>query len=77
MNSDKELAISYKGKTIRLSFSKNPNQFLSPKTLALMYGKGGTHFIRDVLDIKFKPLEIPPIQRKELNKISETIASAK
>ena len=75
MNADKELAITYKDKTIRLTYTKDPNQFLSPKTLALMYGEGGTHFVRDVLGIKVKPPEIPPIQRKELYKISETIAS--
>ena len=71
-NADKELAISYKGKTIRLSFAKNPNEFLSPRTLAIRYGKGGTHFVRDVLGIKVK---LPPIQRKELNRISENIAA--
>ena len=72
MNADKELAISYKGKTIRLSFAKNPNQFLSPRTLALRYGKGGVPFVRDVLGIKVK---LPPIQPKEINKISENIAA--
>ena len=72
MNADKELAITHNDKTIRLSFAKNPNQFLSPKTLALMYGEGGTHFVRDVLGIKAKA---PAVHLKELLKISETIAS--
>ena len=59
MNADKELAISYKGKTIRLSYTKNSNEFLSPTTLALRYGKGGMHFVRNVLGIKIK---LPPIK---------------
>ena len=29
MNADKELAISYKGETTRLTFEKDPNKFLS------------------------------------------------
>ena len=39
--------------------------FLSPKTLALMYGEGGTHFVRDVLGIKAKA---PAVLLKELLK---------
>ena len=66
MNADKELAITYKGKTYRLTLEKNPNKFLSPSTLKIMYGKGGTQFIRDVLGIKPKQPEIQPEQRKEL-----------
>ena len=73
MNADKELAISYEGKYIRLTDAKNPNEFLSPKTLASKYGEGGTHFVRDDLGIK---ATLPAIQLKEeLNKITETIAS--
>ena len=57
MNSDKELAISYKDETIRLTYTKGPNKFLSPTTLALRYGKGGKQFVRDVLGIKKKKLK--------------------
>ena len=63
MNSDKELAITYKGETIRLTYKKDPNKFLSPRSLALRYGKGGVAFVRDVLGIKAKAIEIPPLQR--------------
>ena len=77
MNTAKELAITYKCKTYRLTYTKKPNKFLSPDTLASMYGKGGTHFVRDVLDIKAKPIEILPIQRKELLKLDKRIASTK
>ena len=77
MNADKELAISYKDKTIRLAYTKDSNKFLSPKTLALRYGKGGTQFVRDVLGIKLKQPEIQPEQRKELLEINKTIDSAK
>ena len=77
MTSDKELAISYKDKTYRLTFEKDPNKFLSPTTLALRYGKGGTQFVRDVLGIKIKPIVIPPLQRKEHLKTDKTIASTK
>ena len=65
MNADKELAISYKGETIRLTYTKDSNKFLSPTTLALKYGKGGTQFVRDVLGIKLKRPEFPPEQRKK------------
>ena len=75
MNADKELIITYNGKEIRLTQAKNRNKFLSPRSLASMYGEGGVSFVGDVLGIKAKPPEIPPLQRKELNKISETIAS--
>ena len=78
MNADKELAITYKGKTYRLTYTKNPNKFLSPDTLSLMYGKGGTQFVRDVLGIKVKdPIIIPPLIRKELSEVNKTIDSTK
>ena len=77
MNADKELAITYKGKTIRLTHVNNPNKFLSPGTLSLMYGKGGTQFVRDVLGIKVDPIIIPPVLSKELHKINKTIDSTK
>ena len=77
MNADKELAITYKGKTYRLTYTKNPNKFLSPDTLALRYGKGGTQFVRDVLGIKEKTIVIPPLQRKDLLEINKTIDSTK
>ena len=73
MNADKELAISYKDKTIRLTYAKDSNKFLSPKTLALRYGKRGKQFVRDVLGIKEKPIVIPPLQRKDLLEINKTI----
>ena len=59
---------------IRLTQAKNRNKFLSLRSLASMYGEGGVSFVRDVLGIKAKPPEIPPLQRKELNKITETRA---
>ena len=77
MNADKELAISYKDKTIRLAYTKDSNKFLSPKTLALRYGKGGTQFVRDDLGIKPKQPEIQLEQRKELLEINKTIDSTK
>ena len=77
MNADKELAISYKDKTIRLTYTKDSNKFLSPTTLALRYGKGGTQFVRDVLGIKPKRPEFPPQQRKKLLNIDSIIASTK
>ena len=77
MNADKELAITYKGKTYRLTRENNPNKFLSLSTIKIMYGKGGTQFIRDVLGIKPKQPEIQPEQRKELLEINKTIDSTK
>ena len=77
MNADKELAISYKDKTIRLTYTKDSNKFLSPTTLALRYGKGGKQFVRDVLGIKPKRPEFPPVQRKKLLNIDSIIASTK
>ena len=77
MNADKELAISYKDKTIRLTYTKDSNKFLSPTTLALRYGKGGKQFVRDVLGIKPKRPEFPPEQRKKLLNIDSIIASTK
>ena len=77
MNADKELAISYKDKTIRLTYTKDSNKFLSPTTLALRYGKGGKQFVRDVLGIKPKRPKFPPEQRKKLLNIDSIIASTK
>ena len=72
MNADKELYITYKGRNIRLTQVKNPNQFLLPTTITSMYGKGGVSFVRDVLGIKAKN---PAVHLSELLKIDETIAS--
>ena len=77
MNADKELAITYKGKTYRLTRVKNPNKFLSLSTLKIMYGKGGTQFIRNVLGIKVDTIIMPPVLSKELHKINKTIAATK
>ena len=77
MNADKELAITYKGKTYRLTRANNPNKFLSLDTIKIKYGKGGTRFIRDVLGIKPNQPEIQPEQRKELLEINKTIDSTK
>ena len=56
LNANKELTISYEGKIIRLTQANKPNEFLSPNSLTALYnklhGKGGTHFVRDVLGIK-------------------------
>ena len=41
MSSDKKLGMIYKGKTIWLSYLRNPSQFLLPETIASKYGKGG------------------------------------
>ena len=60
-----------------LHLKKDPNKFLSPRSLAIKYGKGGTQFVRDVLGIKVKPIVIPPLQRKELLKFDKRIASTK
>ena len=68
MGSDKKLGIIYKGETIWLSWLRNPSQFLLPDTIAQKYGKGGTQFVRDVLGISVKPLELRPKQRKEKEK---------
>ena len=76
-SADNKLGIIYKGETIWLSHIRNTSQFLTPKTLALRYGKGGTQFIRDVLGIKPKQPEIQPEQRKELLEINKTIDSTK
>ena len=73
MGSDKKLGIIYKGETIWLSKLKNPSQFLLPDTIVQKYGKGGKHFVRDVLGISVKPVELPPKQRKELFEINKTI----
>ena len=77
LGSDKKLGIIYKGETIWLSKLRNPSQFLLPDTLAQKYGKGGKHFVRDVLGISVKPFELPPKQRKDLLEINKTIDSTK
>ena len=41
-SADNKLGIIYKGETIWLSHIRNTSQFLTPKTIALKYGKGGT-----------------------------------
>ena len=76
-SADNRLGIIYKGETIWLSHIRNTSQFLTPKTLALRYRKGGTQFVRDVLGIKPKQPEIQPEQRKELLEINKTIDSTK
>ena len=76
-SADNKLGIIYKGETIWLSHIRNTSQFLTPKTLALRYRKGGTQFVRDVLGIKPKQPEIQPEQRKELLEINKTIDSTK
>ena len=77
MNADKELAITYKGKTYRLTHVKNPNKFLFPGTISAMYGKGGTQFVRDVLGLKVDTIVIPPMKFKELSEVNKTIDSTK
>ena len=72
MNANKELAISYEGKIIRLTQANKPNEFLSPTSLTALYnklhGKGGTHIVRDVLGIKKKnrlrPISLTPCLAK-------------
>ena len=77
ISADRKLGINYKGKTIWLSHIRNTSQFLTPKTMASQYGRGGTQFVRDVLGIKPKQPEIQPEQRKELLEINKTIDSTK
>ena len=78
MNANKELAISYEGKIIRLTQANKPNEFLSPNSLTALYnklhGKGGTHFVRDVLGIKKKT---GAVRLGELLKLDKRIASTK
>ena len=76
-SADNKLGIIYKGETIWLSHIKNTSQFLTPKTIASKYGKGGTQFVRDVLGIKNwdSPYTMPPKAEASLAKTSETIAS--
>ena len=72
-NTDKELAITFKDKTIRLTHAKNPNEFLKPKTLSSMYGRGGVHFVRDVLGIiNFDKPDLSPETRQTLNELKES-----
>ena len=73
LGADKKLGIIYKGETIWLSKLRNPSQFLLPDTIVQKYGKGGKHFVRNVLGISVKPLEVPPKQRKELLNIDSII----
>ena len=76
-SADNKLGIIYKGETIWLSHIKNTSQFLTPKTIALKYGKGGTQFVRDVLGISNwnNPSKRSPQAEAALAKTSETIAS--
>ena len=77
-SADNKLGIIYKGETIWLTHIRNTSQFLTPKTIASKYGKGGTQFVRDVLGIKNwdNPIEkMPPEAEASLAKTSETIAS--
>ena len=76
-SADNKLGIIYKGETIWLTHIRNTSQFLTPKTIALKYGKGGTQFVRDVLGIKNwdSPYTMPPKAEAALAKTSETIAS--
>ena len=76
MNSDKELAISYKDETIRLTYTKDPNKFLSPTTLALRYGKGGKQFVCSWY-LKKKKKKTNAVRLKELLEIDKAIASTK
>ena len=39
MSSNNKLGITYEGKTIWLSYKRNPSQFLLPTTIASYYGK--------------------------------------
>ena len=77
MEGDSIIGIIYKGETIWLSHIKNTSQFLTPKTIALKYGKGRTQFVRDVLGIKNwdNPIKkMPPKAEASLAKASKTIA---
>ena len=75
-SADNKLGIIYKGETIWLTHIRNTSQFLTPKTIALKYGKGGTQFVRDVLGIKNwdSPYTMPPKAEASLVKASKTIA---
>ena len=75
-SADNKLGIIYKGETIWLSHIRNTSQFLTPRTMASQYGKGGTQFVRDVLGIKNwdSPYTMPPKAEASLAKTSETIA---
>ena len=77
ISADRRLGINYKGKTIWLSHIRNTSQFLTPKTMASQYGRGGTQFVRDVLGIKNwdNPIEkMTPKAEASLAKASKTIA---
>ena len=77
ISADKKLGVNYKDKTIWISHIRNTSQFLTPRTMASQYGKGGTQFVRDVLGIKNwdNPIKkIPPKAEASLAKASETIA---
>ena len=75
-SADNKLGIIYKGETIWISHIRNTSQFLTPRTMASQYGKGGTQFVRDVLGIKNwdSPYTMPPKAEASLAKTSETIA---
>ena len=77
MSPDNKLGITYQSKTIWLTYLRNPSQFASPKTIALAYGRGGTHFVRDFLGITNfdNPDKRSPQAEALLAKTSETIAS--
>ena len=77
ISADKKLGVNYKDKTIWISHKKDTSQFLTPRTMASQYGKGGTQFVRDVLGIKNwdNPIKkMPPKAEASLAKTSETIA---
>ena len=76
----KHLFVVSKGKSIRLTDSRNPSKYLSLTSIdieANKQGLSGTPFVRDVLGIKgysrgAKP-KIPPEQRQILNQVQDTI----
>ena len=76
ISADRKLGINYKDETIWISHKKDTSQFLTPKTMASQYGRGGTQFVRDVLGIKNwdSPYTMPPKAEASLAKTSETIA---
>ena len=77
ISADKKLGVNYKDKTIWISHKKDTSQFLTPRTMASQYSKGGTQFVRDVLGIRNwdNPIKkMPPKAEASLAKTSETIA---
>ena len=79
ISADRKLGINYKDETIWISHKKDTSQFLTPKTMASQYGRGGTQFVRDVLGIRNwdSPYTMPPKAEASLAKASKTIASTK